>query len=297
MAKAAAARRFRLTTVTAAAVAFATLATVSGCIPSSDSGKEHKFLDVDSVTPAMHTDLPGVAYKSNYHSAGFEYVMFHRLKEHMKTKGARFSRPTDAASGDRTPQLKDREADMTIASWSITDARMKAVDFVGPYLTTFQGFLVRPGGPHIDSVGDLKGLDVCTWAGTTSKTALEERDVHPDSELDAQSCVKKLERGEVQAMTTDKAILYGIADEHDKWRVEDYQFGAPQQYGIGIRKGHHGDCLKLRSWLKSYVQSSNWITDIRNNLGMLAEQAEWTSRNKPNEATIDSLSCRDKSAP
>ncbi|MEE1931002.1 transporter substrate-binding domain-containing protein [Streptomyces sp. TRM 70351] len=280
--------------------AAAALALTATACSGQDAGTE--FLGVERVTVAMHNDLPGLGYSSNYDRSGLDYLLYRHLTDHLDVA---FSEPADVSSQDRVVQLEGRAADLIIASFSITPDRMEKIDFVGPYLTTRQGFLVDADGSDIREKTDLRGQHICTWEGTTSQDALDDlketTGVEPHVLDDASDCIEALREDRVDAMSTDQAILYGFARHHAKDGlrvVPGLTIGAPQHYGIGLRKGHREDCRRLTEWLKGYVGSSTWIKDVEVSLPKLVdEDPGWISTHKPNGAAIDARSCRDEASP
>ncbi|WP_406730288.1 transporter substrate-binding domain-containing protein [Streptomyces sp. NBC_01794] len=282
----------------AAALAVVITAALTACGSPSD---EPRFLGAERVTVATHNDLPGISYSENYDRSGVDYLLFKRVKEEL---GVRFSEPVDVSSGDRIAQLEGGTADMVIASFSITPERMRKIDFVGPYFKTRQGFLVGSDGWDITKIEDLRGKRVCTWDGTTSQEALgnlKGMGVVVQVLDDASDCIDALVDGQVAAVSTDQAILYGFAHQHaaESLRVlPGLTIGAPQLYGIGLPKGHREDCRKLAGWLKEFVGTSEWTGDIATSLPELPlADPGWVSTHKPSDASIDARSCRDKPSP
>lgn len=281
-------------------VALAVLASFAGC--SSAKEPEREFLGVRRVTVAMHNDLPGLSYSANYDRSGLDFLVFRHIEEEIDVD---FSEPVDVSSGDRVTQLIERKADMTIASFSITAERMDEIDFVGPYLKTRQGFLVGPDSADVKRLADLRGSQICTWQGTTSVEALqgikETVGAEPVTLTDASDCIEQLIAGQVKAVSTDQAILYGFARQYEKEGlrvVPDVTIGAPQHYGIGLPKGHTADCRKLASWLKKHVGTSSWIRDVETSLPtLIKDDPAWISSYKPSAAEIEARSCRDSISP
>ncbi|WP_405506641.1 transporter substrate-binding domain-containing protein [Streptomyces cyaneofuscatus] len=280
--------------------ALAVLASFAGC--SSAKEPERKFLGVQRVTVAMHNDLPGLSYSANYDRSGLDFLVFRHIEEEIDVD---FSEPVDVSSGDRVTQLIKRKADMTIASFSITAERMDEIDFVGPYLKTRQGFLVGPDSADVKRLADLRGSQICTWQGTTSVEALqgikETVGAEPVTLTDASDCIEQLVAGQVKAVSTDQAILYGFARQYEKegLRVaQDVTIGAPQHYGIGLPKGYTADCRRLASWLKKHVGTSGWIRDVETSLPtLIKDDPAWISSYKPSAAEIEARSCRDSISP
>ncbi|MET7873683.1 transporter substrate-binding domain-containing protein [Streptomyces cyaneofuscatus] len=281
-------------------VALAVLASFAGC--SSAQEPEREFLGVRRVTVAMHNDLPGLSYSANYDRSGLDFLVFRHIEEEIDVD---FSEPVDVSSGDRVTQLIERKADMTIASFSITAERMDEIDFVGPYLKTRQGFLVGPDSADVKRLADLRGSQICTWQGTTSVEALqgikETVGAEPVTLTDASDCIEQLIAGQVKAVSTDQAILYGFARQYEKEGlrvVPDVTIGAPQHYGIGLPKGYTTDCRRLASWLKKHVGTSSWIRDVETSLPtLIKDDPAWISSYKPSAAEIEARSCRDSISP
>lgn len=256
------------------------------------------FLGTTRISPAMHNDMPGLSYKTRYPQSGFEVQLLRHIEEWLKVP---MTGSADVTSQDRVQLLRGGMADMVVASFSITTDRMKKIDFVGPYVTTRQGFLVGKKGPNIATLDDLRGTTVCTWDGTTSVEQLRKLHIEPLVLQDVASCVEELRAGRVDAVSTDQMILYGFADRYaaEGLRVvPNLVIGAPQHYGIGLPKGHREDCEQLRDYVKSYVGSSEWVNDIRSSLPKLVEaEPEWTNSYKPSAEAIDARSCRDEPSP
>ncbi|MFF9115998.1 transporter substrate-binding domain-containing protein [Streptomyces massasporeus] len=254
------------------------------------------FLGRTRVSPAMHMDMPGLSYKTRYPHSGFEVKLLKRIDNWL---GVPMTGPADVTSDDRAQLLTSGRADMVLASYSITAERMKEVDFVGPYVTTSQGFLVGRKGARITTRDDLRNTTICTWAGTTSIQALRELrlGIEPLEMQDAAGCVDELRAGRADAVTTDRLILHGFAKLYAKEGlrvVPDLVIGAPQHYGIGLPKGHREDCRRLREFVKNYVGSSAWEDDIRSSLPNLDKaEPDWPNSHMPTEAAIRGRSCRD----
>ncbi|MEW2259781.1 transporter substrate-binding domain-containing protein [Streptomyces sp. NPDC047869] len=282
------------------AAVLALLLSLASC---SSEEPEPEFLGMPRITVATHNDLPGMSYSENYDRSGLDFLVFQHVKEELDP--VPFTEPVDVASGGRVTQLRKEKADIVIASFSITAERMKLIDFVGPYLKTRQGFLVGPDSADVQRLSDLSGTRICTWEGTTSKKALDDikNTVHAEPVVltDASDCIKQLLDHEVQAVSTDQTILYGFAQQYedDGLRVvPDVTVGVPQDYGIGLPKGHRKDCRKLKDWLKEYVGTSTWTRDVETSLPALtAADTAWISKHKPSDAEIEARSCRDSISP
>ncbi|MDX2604691.1 transporter substrate-binding domain-containing protein [Streptomyces caniscabiei] len=258
-----------------------------------------EFLGTERPRVGMHNDLPGVSFEKHYKRFGFDPEVFRAVMKGLELQEDDAT-VTNVSSEARVSELEEEHLDMVVASFSITPQRGKRIDFVGPYATTYQGFLVGPEGADIQEFGDLGGKVVCSWDGSTSADVLRRfklADIEARTLLDASACVQKLREGEVDAVFTDQMILQGFADLYaaDGLRVvPGLTIGGPQHYGIGLPKGHRADCLRLREVLKDYVESSQWKRDFETWLPGIAKQdPAWISDYRPSADAIDARSCRD----
>ncbi|GCD94867.1 transporter substrate-binding domain-containing protein [Embleya hyalina] len=269
-------------------------------VACTNDSTDRRFFGKSLLVVGMHNDLPGVSLLENYQRSGTDVLLTTMLKTKLKVEIS----PTEVSSKDRITKLRSGQVDLVVGSFSITPERMRQIDFVGPYLTTRQGFLVGPDDANIKVLADLNGKRVCTWEGTTSENALEQlrtQKVDMLIEADATTCMADLKSGRVAAVSTDQTILYGYANLNAAagFRVvPDLTIGAPQHYGIGLPKGHRDDCRRLKGIIKEYVESSAWIEAIRVSLPQIPIQAPgWISNYKPIASTVDKYSCLDEPIP
>ncbi len=142
-------------------------------------------------------------------------------------------------SATRETALAKGDVDLYVGTYSITDKRKQLVDFAGPYFVTGQGLLVAKANDTIKSEKDLAGMKVCSATGSTPIQNIREN--FPEAtpvEFDLYSkCVEALKNGDVDAVTTDQAILLGFASqEPDILKVVGEPF-TTENYGIGLPLG------------------------------------------------------------
>ena len=142
-------------------------------------------------------------------------------------------------SANRESALANGDVDLYVGTYSITDKRKKLVDFAGPYFVTGQGLLVQKKNDTIKSEKDLAGKNVCSATGSTPIQNI--KDNFPGvktTEFDLYSkCVEALKDGQVDAVTTDQAILLGFASQDpDNLKVVGEPFTV-EKYGIGLALG------------------------------------------------------------
>lgn len=143
----------------------------------------------------------------------------------------------EVTSKTRIPLLKNGNIDAIIATMTISDERKKVVDFSEPYFLAGQALLVKKGSP-IHSVEDLNGNHtVLAVKGSTS--AINIRKFAPDAKINELESYAEaftaLQARQGDAMTTDNAILLGIADENPDYEVVGETF-TDEPYGIAVDK-------------------------------------------------------------
>jgi len=169
--------------------------------------------------------------------------------------------PAPAAA--RMDLLTNAEVDFMVAPMSITPERLAEVEFAGPYLVSGQDLLVRASDQSIQGVEDLNGKTLCLLETTTGDARLRElygddvTIVYDDTYTD---CIQRIVDGEVDATSTDDAILAGFASTDDFYRLVRI-VGKPfseERYGIGLPPDSHSLCLHINQALNEMVEDGSW---------------------------------------
>lgn len=142
-------------------------------------------------------------------------------------------------SANREQALVNGDIDYYVGTYSITDSRKEQIDFAGPYFITGQGLLVAADNEDINGPDDLSGKVVCSVTGSTSLQRI--RDEYPDAETTEfetySACIEALKSGQVDAITTDEAILAGyVQQDPDNLKLAGEPF-SEERYGVGLAKG------------------------------------------------------------
>ncbi|WP_040163565.1 glutamate ABC transporter substrate-binding protein [Microbacterium gorillae] len=171
------------------------------------------------------------------------------------------------ASANREQAIVNGDIDYYVGTYSITDKRKQQISFAGPYFITGQGLLVRAGETDIKSEKDLKGKTVCSATGSTPLQNIEQN--FPDTKTQAfdlySACVEALINKQVDAVTTDQAILLGYAaQDPDELKVVGEPF-TEERYGIGVAK----DDTALKDFFNKTLTDGHdvWQKIFDNNLG------------------------------
>ncbi|GAA2536470.1 glutamate ABC transporter substrate-binding protein [Streptomyces fimbriatus] len=257
----------------------------------TDEGSDDKPL-TGTVFIGGKNDQPGFNLHSGHTDRGFEVDLAAYLGEQIGFT-PKFH---DVVSAEREQELVGKSSALVIATYSITPKRDDLVDFVGPYFVTKQGFLVREDYRGIRSEKDVAGKVVCTVEGSTSALAQLPGGATPHTETDYSTCVRKLQQGDIDAVFTDEALLYGYVEQQKSSKVplevvRDVSFGNINRYGIGLREGRPEDCARLREALRRYL-TEEWASDVKAQLPALvaAYPGDWENRFRPDPQDLNTYS-------
>lgn len=144
------------------------------------------------------------------------------------------------ASANREQAIVNGDIDYYVGTYSINDKRKQDIDFAGPYFITGQGLLIQQGSADVQTLEELDGKTVCSATGSTPIQNIKEN--YPKiktQEFDLYSaCVENLVNGQVDAVTTDQAILIGYAAQQpEELKVTSGPVFTEEQYGVGLAKG------------------------------------------------------------
>ncbi len=161
-----------------------------------------------------------------------------------------------AVSKDRIPFLKDGTVDVILSTMTINEDRLKEIDFSVVYFVAGQRLLV-PKDSRISSVADIGDKKVGSAKGSTSATNLSKftNDVVPfDSYSEA---AKAMLANQIDAVSTDDVILYGLALGIPGLRVVGAQFSY-EPYGAGIAKDNPELLNVVNTVIKNLKSSGKW---------------------------------------
>ncbi|WP_227997397.1 glutamate ABC transporter substrate-binding protein [Nocardia australiensis] len=141
-------------------------------------------------------------------------------------------------SADREQALQDHTVDLVAKTMTVTCERRQRVSFSTVYLRANQRVLaVKDSG--INGIGDLAGKRVCVVRGTTSLDRI--RHDQPAATILTvptwADCLVVLQQRQVDAVSTDDAILAGLAEQDPYTELVGGSISV-EPYGIGISKGN-----------------------------------------------------------
>jgi polar amino acid transport system substrate-binding protein len=143
---------------------------------------------------------------------------------------------TALTSAQRIPAIQSGQVDLVVRTMTITCDRLQQVDFSSDYFDAGQRVLV-PRDSTATGIGDLGGKKVCAAAGSTSIKNIAAAPSHPIpvSVTDWTDCMVLLQQGQVAAISTDDAILLGMAAQDSNTKLVGDRF-TDEPYGIAVSK-------------------------------------------------------------
>ena len=144
---------------------------------------------------------------------------------------------TIVPNADRVQEVQQGKVDIVAETMTINCAREKDVDFSTVYYEAGQKILV-PNNSTITGPQDLGGKRVCAANGSTSLQNLVAPGMPKHMQLwgvnNETDCLVMLQQGQVDAISTDDAILLGLAAQDPNVKI----LGPIVQHDEPLRHGH-----------------------------------------------------------
>jgi glutamate transport system substrate-binding protein len=181
-------------------------------------------------------------------------------------------------SAAREDTIERGEIDYMVGTYTINDNRKQRVSFAGPYYVAGQSLLVRSDDNAITSKDTLKGKKVCSVTGSTPIQRVKDQQLtEPENIVEFQNysqCVDQLLSKQVDAVTTDDAILKGYAAQQpDKLKVVGKPFST-EKYGIGLPKDDKALRDKVNDVIAAAESDGTWKKIYDATLGKSGSPAE-----------------------
>ncbi|WP_066255996.1 transporter substrate-binding domain-containing protein [Neobacillus drentensis] len=204
------------------------------------------------------TRLFGLKNPSTGEVEGFDIDLSKALAEEMFGKNVK-PEYVEVTSKTRVGLLNNGKVDAVVATMTINEERKKEVDFTDVYFDAGQSLLVKKGS-KIKSIEDLKkGTKVLAVKGSTSSVNIREK--APETTVlefeNYAEAFTALKSGKGDALTTDDAILYGMAEEDPSFELVGGTF-TKEPYGIAVKKGNQALVDELNKALKSLKDSGKY---------------------------------------
>lgn len=233
-----------------------------------------------AVTIGVKDDQPGLGLKdpTTGKFGGFDIEIAKMIAAGLGIDESKITFKT-VDSTAREASIANGNVDYYVGTYTITDARKKLVSFAGPYFQAGQDLLVRKDDNSITGPDTLKGKKVCSVTGSTPIQRV--RDQHltdPGGQIvefqKYSQCVDKLGTKEVDAVTTDDAILKGYAaQDPDTLKVVGKPF-SQEPYGVGLNKDDSALRGKIDDLLQAAINDGTWQKIYNATLGKSGSAAQ-----------------------
>ncbi|OLT47109.1 ABC transporter substrate-binding protein [Saccharomonospora sp. CUA-673] len=228
-------------------------------------------------------DQPGLGYKSGatneYSGFDVEIARLVAAKLGFDPEELGDNQYRAVPSAGREQAIMNGDVDYYVGTYTINDERKNQISFAGPYYEAGQGLLVAEDNNDINGKDDLAGKKVCSVTGSTPvERVREEGLVEPGGEIvelqQYSQCIAQLNQGQVDAVTTDDAILLGYAAEDpENLKVVGETF-SEEPYGIGLPKDDDALRDKVNDILQEAMEDGTWQEIYDATLGKSGTEAE-----------------------
>lgn len=173
------------------------------------------------------------------------------------------------SSADRITALQTNAVDIVVKTMTVTCERREKVNFSTPYFIAYQRILA-PRTSDIAGPKDLSGKRVCVARGTTSLQMVRQIDPPPTivTVVTWADCLVALQQHEVDAVSTDDAILAGLVAQDPYLHIVGPNL-AEEPYGIGINLTNMPLVRFVNATLDRIRNDGTWDTLYRRWLSVL----------------------------
>lgn len=224
----------------------------------------------DTIRIGIKYDQPGLGYQDGRDYTGFDTDVARYVAAELGYSEDQIEW-VEAPSANRENMLTNNQVDMIFATYSITEKRLKTVDFAGPYFVAGQDLLVQAENTDITGPESLAGKNLCSVTGSTSAKKIQDKyssEVQLVQQNSYSDCVVALNAGMVDAVTTDDIILAGLAStkaNQGELKLVGNTFST-ENYGVGLPKGSD-KCAAINAAINKMVETGAWEEAIKKNVG------------------------------
>ncbi|MDT7741947.1 MAG: glutamate transport system substrate-binding protein [Actinomycetota bacterium] len=163
-------------------------------------------------------------------------------------------------SAAREDAISRGDVDYYVGTYTINDNRKQRVGFAGPYFQAGQDLLVRADDTSITGPTTLQGKRVCSVTGSTPIQRVRQQNL-TGTVVEFQNysqCVDQLIAGQVDAVTTDDAILKGFAAQDPQRLKVVGQVFSSEPYGVGVPRDDVAFRAKVNDLIQQAETDGTW---------------------------------------
>ena len=230
-----------------------------------------------TVIIGVKNDQPGLGYlnpKTNKYE-GFDVEIARLIAAKLGFDPDTKIKYEPIPSAAREQAIINGQVDYYVGTYTITDARKKQISFAGPYFVAGQSLLVKASDQTITGPNTLAGKRVCSVTGSTPIRRVREQNL-TDKIVEFQTysqCVDQLLASQVDAVTTDDAILKGYAaQDPQQLKVVGSPF-SQEPYGVGLPLADDALRAKINDILEAATKDGTWKQIYDGTLGVSGSDA------------------------
>jgi len=221
------------------------------------------FQKAGRVTIGVKEDQPGLGFKdaTTGERSGFDVEIAKMVAAGLGMSPDKIDYKA-IPSAAREDTISRGEVNYYVGTYTINDKRKTLVSFAGPYFVAGQGLLVRKDETAITNKETLQGKKVCSVTGSTPIQRVKNSKLTDAANIvefqTYSQCVDQLLSKQVDAVTTDDAILKGYAAQQpDQLKLVGDAFSS-EPYGIGLNKDDSALRNKIDDLLQASFDDGTW---------------------------------------
>ena len=149
------------------------------------------------------------------------------------------------SASDRISKLNSKEVDILVATMTITQQRLRVIDFSESYYIAGQAVMVRKKSPYT-SFNELSNKQIIVVYGTTGEKSL--RNIYPTAKIIGcktySEAFAMLKKGEADAIVADDTVLLGYAIDDNSVRLLSKRYSR-EPYAVAFRQGDETHSLQI----------------------------------------------------
>jgi len=165
------------------------------------------------------------------------------------------------SDAQRIPAVTSGTVDIVAHTMTITCDRLKQVDFSSVYFDAHQRVLIPDNSKATNGLAGLAGQKVCATTGSDSVTTIEDYPARPKITAVQvpfwTDCLVLLQQDEVATISTDDAILYGLAAQDPFTKVVGPSL-EDEPYGLAMSKQHPDLVRFVNAVIARYESEGLW---------------------------------------
>jgi polar amino acid transport system substrate-binding protein len=195
---------------------------------------------------------------------GFDIDMIHAIAKAIfgNPDAVKFKAITDA---ERIPDILNGSVDIVAHTMTITCARLQQVAFSSVYFDAAQRVLVQDDSAATSLTG-LKGQRVCATAGSDSLGVIKQAGATPVPVAYWTDCLVLLQQDRVAAVSTDDAILAGLAAQDPFTKLIGPRL-TDEPYGLATSKQHPDLVRFVNAVLAQLRSDGQWAASYKHWVG------------------------------